>query len=178
VTAAEAIAKFLDELERWNRSINLTAATTRAELEEHVADSLQVVPWLAGASRVLDVGSGGGFPVIVAATSLRATQFVALEPTHKKHAFLRTVARELVLDNLVVLAERLEDHHDTTYDAAMSRATFDLREWLDLGLARVRSGGIVIGFEAQPRSDLPQTVERHPYELGGKTRTLITLRRP
>jgi 16S rRNA (guanine(527)-N(7))-methyltransferase RsmG len=177
VTFDEQIAWFVGELERWNRHINLTAAATRAEIEAHVADSAPVVQLLGNAQRVLDVGSGGGFPVVIAAASLPRTSFVALEPVHKKHAFLRTIARELTLGNLTVLAERLEDHHDADYDAVMSRATFDLREWHELGLARVRVGGVVIGFEAQLRNDLPPDIERHPYTLGDKTRALITLRR-
>src|ERR1051326_3842169 len=144
--------RFVDLFEKWNRSINLSAATTRAEIDEHFEDSLHVVPHLRGRARVLDVGSGGGFPVVMAAMALPDSQFTSLEPTHKKHAFLRTAARELGLSNLDARAERLEDHAAHDYDAAMSRATFDLAEWLQLGLARVVSTGIVLGFEAVPRT--------------------------
>ena len=88
---------FLDLFEKWNRSINLSAASTRTELQSHVEDSLHVVEHLRGAKRVLDVGSGGGFPVVVAAIALPDVSFTSLEPVHKKHAFLRTAARELAL---------------------------------------------------------------------------------
>jgi 16S rRNA (guanine527-N7)-methyltransferase len=167
---------FLDLFEKWNRSINLSAASTRAEVREHLDDSLHVVPLLANAKRVLDVGSGGGFPVVVAAMSLPAVSFVALEPVHKKHAFLRTCARELGLPNLDARAERLEDHPPSDYDAAMSRATFDLKEWLERGLERVVPGGFVLGFEAIPRSDLG-AVERVEYELAGKRRAIVIAKR-
>ena len=60
----------------------------------------------------------------------------------------------------------------------MSRAVFDLREWLDLGLSRVEPGGIVFGFEAVPRNDLPVDLHRHPYTHLGKTRSIVTLQRP
>lgn len=167
---------FLDLFEKWNRSINLSAASTRAELREHLDDSLHVVPLLSGLTKVLDVGSGGGFPVVVAAISLPDVRFVSLEPVHKKHAFLRTAARELGLANLDARAERLEDHADRDYAAAMSRATFDLRDWLGMGLERVVPGGIVLGFEAVPRTDLPPVV-RHEYEIAGKRRALVVARR-
>ncbi|HTR52345.1 MAG TPA: 16S rRNA (guanine(527)-N(7))-methyltransferase RsmG [Kofleriaceae bacterium] len=168
----ENLSRFVDLFEKWNRSINLSAATTRAEILEHVEDSLQVVPVLDGRRRVLDVGSGGGFPVVVAAICLPQVAFTSLEPIHKKHAFLRTAARELGLANLEPRAERIEDHLVRNYDAAMSRATFDLAEWLATGRQYVAPGGIVIGFEAVPRSDLPPVV-RHPYSVAGKDRTLV-----
>ena len=168
--------RFIDLFEKWNRSINLSAASTRAEISAHVEDSLHVVPHLRDASRVLDVGSGGGFPVVIAALALPEIQFTSLEPVHKKHAFLRTAARELALANLDARADRLEDHDDRDYDVAMSRATFDLKDWLAMGLERVRVGGLVLGFEAQTRTDL-EGVERDVYSLDGKHRAIVIKRR-
>jgi 16S rRNA (guanine527-N7)-methyltransferase len=163
---------------KWNKSINLSAARTAADLDEHITDSLALVDHLAGSTRHLDVGSGGGFPVVIAAIACPEIQFVALEPVHKKQAFLRTAARELELPNLDALAIRLDAHDVRDYDSASSRATFDLAEWLDHGLGFVRPGGIVLGFEGVTRDDLPATVERFPYELGGKTRAIVALRKP
>jgi 16S rRNA (guanine527-N7)-methyltransferase len=168
---------FLDIFEKWNRSINLSAASTRAELVEHLVDSLHVVPHLRDRSRVVDVGSGGGFPVVVAAICLPDAAFTSLEPVHKKHAFLRTAARELKLSNLDPYAQRLDDHATHDYDAAMSRATFDLVEWLAKGKSFVNDQGIVLGFEAIPRDDLPVDVERHPYALADKQRAIVIARR-
>ena len=171
------LSSFVSLFEKWNRSINLSAATTREDVVEHLVDSLHVVPHLRGASRVLDVGSGGGFPVVVAAICLPTIAFTSLEPVHKKHAFLRTAARELALPNLAAFALRIEDHETTDYDVAMSRATFDLVDWLRMGLHHVRTGGCVLGFEAVPRTDLPPEAARHPYALDGKQRSIIVLRR-
>jgi 16S rRNA (guanine527-N7)-methyltransferase len=192
--SADKLSAFLDLFEKWNRSINLSAASGRGDLIGHLNDSLHVVPHLRdlGARspsgspgdasgpaqlRVLDVGSGGGFPVVVAAICLPDVEFTSLEPVHKKHAFIKTAARELKLANLTALAERLEDHPVRDYDAAMSRATFDLREWLEAGRERVVDGGIVLGFEAVRRDDLPATVERFAYTIDGKPRTIVLLRR-
>jgi 16S rRNA (guanine527-N7)-methyltransferase len=171
---------------KWNRNINLSAARSEDDLELHIIDSLHAIPHLRSASadpsvpstsRVLDVGAGGGLPAVVAAIALPDLHVTALEPVHKKQAFLRTAARELSLKNLDPLAERLEAHVQRDYDAAMSRATFDLREWLKLGLSYVRPGGFVLGFEAAQRSNLPAGTRRSPYVLSNKTRSIVTLQR-
>ena len=73
-------------------------------------------------------------------------------------------------------AQRIEEHETRDYDAAMSRATFDLVEWLATGRQYVNDRGIVLGFEAVPRDDLPAGVERHPYALGGKQRAIVISR--
>ena len=161
---------------KWNAKINLSAASTREEIDEHIRDCLHVVPFLPASGSVIDVGSGGGLPVVVAAIELPSTQFTAIEPVHKKHAFLRTAARELDLPNLDAFARRIEDHPDRDYDAAMSRATFDLREWILRGLDLVHRNGTVLGFEAVPRDDLPLPFERHSYDLDGKRRAIIVAR--
>jgi len=165
------IIEFITLFQKWNEKINLSAASSKAEIEEHVEDSRQVAARVEG--RVLGVGSGGGFPVVVAAIERPEVSFVSLEPIHKKHAFLRTAARTLGLANLEALALRIEDHDVHDYDVAMSRATFDLLEWLSIGAGHVRDGGIVLGFEGQPRADLPP-VDRQAYEIAGKPRAIIT----
>lgn len=165
--------RFADLFAKWNKRINLSGASSRDDIEDHVCDSLHVVPFLPTSGSVLDVGAGGGLPVVIAAICLPATQFTALEPIHKKHAFLRTVARELELVNLEAHARRIEDHPVRDYDVAMSRATFDLREWILRGLELVRVGGKVVGFEATERKDLPPPFERHVYELNDKRRRAI-----
>lgn len=174
------IANYIDLLReyrslflRWNQKINLSAARTEVDLDEHLRDCEAVIPHLAAASAVIDVGSGGGLPVVVAAIALPSVRFTALEPVHKKHAFLRTAIRELALNNLEALAERHDVHPRHDYDAAMSRATFDLVEWLSIGSTLVRPGGVVLGFEGVARDDLPAAVLRVPYTLGDKQRALV-----
>ncbi|MBA3451563.1 MAG: 16S rRNA (guanine(527)-N(7))-methyltransferase RsmG [Deltaproteobacteria bacterium] len=175
---AEKLRDFNALFSKWNASINLSAARSPSDVDDHILDSLHLVPHLTELGRVIDVGSGGGFPVVVAAICCPAINFVALEPVHKKHAFLRTAARELVLVNLEAFAARVDDHDVHDYDAATSRATFDLPEWFATGLTLVRPGGRVFGFEAVPRDDLPPGFERHPYALDDKSRAIVVVRRP
>jgi 16S rRNA (guanine527-N7)-methyltransferase len=183
VSSEESLHAFTKLFLRWNRAINLSAARSEAAVHEHIIDCLHVVPHLHAADdphspSVLDVGAGGGFPAIIAAICLPQLRVTALEPLHKKLAFLRTAARELALHNLEPIAVRLADHPRRGYDASVSRATFDLPEWLRLGRAYVRPGGVVLGFEAVPRDDLPAEAQRHPYTVHGKSRAIISLRLP
>jgi 16S rRNA (guanine527-N7)-methyltransferase len=180
------LADFISLFMKWNRNINLSGARTADQIELHVVDSMHALPHLRVAAaaapntvsaRVLDVGSGGGLPSIVAAVCLPTIGITALEPVHKKVAFLRVAARELSIDNFVVRPERVEDHGTHDYDAAMSRATFDLRDWLLLGQSYVRPGGTVLGFEALPRTDLPAGTQRHSYSLEEKSRSIVVLQR-
>lgn len=172
------LSAFVTLFEKWNKSINLSAASTRAEIVEHVVDSLHVVPYLAGRNRILDVGSGGGFPVVIAAVCLPDSSFTSLEPVHKKHAFLRTAARELDLRNLDPHAIRLDQHDARDYDAAVSRATFDLVEWLAMARPYLGPNGIAVGFEAVPRPDLPPAAVRHSYTLASKQRAIVVVPPP
>jgi len=181
------LARFAALFHKWNQRINLSAARSEHELHDHIVDCLHLVPLLRAAASawppprpvpVLDVGSGGGLPAVVVAICLPDLRVTALEPVHKKHAFLRTAARELALPTLEPLAERLEAHHRCDYAAAMSRATLDLRDWLLLGLRHVGPGGVVFGFEAIPRDDLPPGTRRHPYPHLGKPRAIVALPRP
>ena len=159
------LVAYRDLLLRWNERVNLTAARTAAEVDEHVADCLRLLPHLPERGRLIDVGAGGGLPAVVIAIERPELAVTALEPTHKKHAFLRTAARELGLANLDAHAERWEDHAGRDYDAATSRATFAIDRWLDIGATFVRPGGVVLGMEGSERlSPRPPGVTRHPYD--------------
>lgn len=186
-TLEPRLADYAALFHKWNQRINLSAARSELELHDHIVDCLHLVPHLRAAASVwpvpqgvpvLDVGSGGGLPAVVAAICLPEVRVTALEPIHKKHAFLRTAARELGLPTLVPLAARIEDHTPAHYAAALSRATLDLRDWLVLGLRHVAPGGFVFGFEAIRRDDLPPDTQRHPYLHHNKPRAIVALRRP
>lgn len=169
-----SLVAYRDLLLTWNQRVNLTGARTAAEIDDHIADCLHLVEHLPVTGRLLDVGSGGGLPAVVIAIARPELEVTAIEPTHKKHAFLRTAARTLALPNLDAIAERWEDHAGRDYDVATSRATFELATWLEIGAGFVRPGGLVLGMEGRDQlAPLPAGVTRHPYEHGGKTRAIL-----
>lgn len=171
--AASTLERFVGLFETWNRRINLSAARTPDDIAQHVIDSLAVVPFLTAHRRVVDVGSGGGFPGIIASCCLPDYAFTLIEPIRKKTAFLSTAARELGLRRVTIEARRADPDLDRDYDVAMSRATFALDEWLALGQRMVRPGGIVVGMEGRDQLALGLRDTRHPYEHGDRDRAII-----
>ncbi len=170
------LVHFADELLRWNAKINLTAARTIDDALQHIADSSAIIRYIPNSSRrLVDVGSGGGLPAIVIALLRPEIEITALEPVHKKHAFLQHARRALAIPQLEARAERVEQHTGRDYDVATSRATFALASWLEIGRALVRPGGVVLGMEAVDQVELPAGATRHRYELGDRTRAIVAL---
>lgn len=175
------LVKYLTLLDKWNRVTNLVATSTtpRDLVAHHIADALALLPHLGEARTLVDVGSGGGLPGVVLAIARPVLAVTALEPVHKKHAFLATVRRELTLDNFRPLAERDDQHraHPTfqPYDLAVSRAVFALTDWLTRAAPLVRPGGRILGMEGREQHILPAGAARHPYHLGNRHRAIIEL---
>jgi 16S rRNA (guanine527-N7)-methyltransferase len=127
-SAAGQMLQLLDELLRWNRTYNLTAITDPAEgIEKHLTDSLTLLPLLTGEERLLDIGSGGGFPGLPLKIARPALSVVSVDAVAKKIAFQRHAARLLGLQDFVPLhmrAEKLPDllEYASGFDIVVSRA--------------------------------------------------------
>jgi 16S rRNA (guanine527-N7)-methyltransferase len=177
-----ALDKYLELLLLWNRRINLTAVRDPDDIrEKHFADSLALLPFIPKSARTLvDVGSGAGFPGAVLATARPDLAVTLVEANQKKSAFLQTLRRELALDNLTILAMRVEKllarPDFQPFDVAVSRATWDLPKWLEWGSKLIRPDGLVIGMEGSERHPLPEGAERLSYPLGSTTRAAILYR--
>lgn len=170
------LSRYLDLLMFWNRRINLTSVRDPADaVDRHFIDCLAAVPHVPAEARSLvDVGSGAGFPGAVIAL-LRPTLSVTLiESIHKKTAFLEALRRELPLPNVTVTTKRIEDWAPATRpDVAISRATWDLTEWLAIGRTLIAPDGRVLGMEAATQHDLPAGATRHPYAHPSGQRAIV-----
>ena len=136
MTQQDDLERFAALLRKWNAVQNLVSRETVNELwPRHIEDSLQLVPLLRERDRrIIDLGSGGGFPAIPLAIATRGSErrFTLVEPSGKKAAFLRAAARELDLPVTVlsVRAEQVDSRE--TFDLVTSRALASLRELLPL----------------------------------------------
>ena len=107
--AAEQLALHANEMLRWNRSIRLTAITDPVEVAvKHVADSLLLLRFAPFPGRILDFGSGAGYPGIPLALYLPGARVTVLEASVKKCAFLSRVRGMLRISNVDVVQARAE----------------------------------------------------------------------
>ena len=132
----DELEQFAALLRKWNAVQNLVSRETVDTLwPRHIEDSLQLMRHVRPADRrVIDLGSGGGFPAIPMAIASRGADrhFTLVEPVGRKAAFLRTVARELALP-VTVLAQRAEQIDSReTFDLVTSRALTALPALLTL----------------------------------------------
>ncbi|MSQ99353.1 MAG: 16S rRNA (guanine(527)-N(7))-methyltransferase RsmG [Xanthomonadales bacterium] len=108
----ELLLAYLDLLVHWNRSYNLTAVRDPAQMvSRHLLDSLAVLPWLEAQTpaHLLDAGTGAGLPGVPLAIMRPGMHVTLLDSAGKKIRFLRHVKRELGLDNISPVQDRLEE---------------------------------------------------------------------
>ena len=117
------LLSYLALLERWNKTYNLTAIKDPMQMvTRHLLDSLSVAPWIKG-RRLLDAGTGAGLPGIPLAVTKPGLEVTLLDSSGKKIRFLNHVRRELGLDNITIVQERLESYSaETRYQAIICRA--------------------------------------------------------
>jgi 16S rRNA (guanine527-N7)-methyltransferase len=167
----ERLLLFFDQLLTWNARINLTGASSRAELlSEHLPDSFALARLIPPSSTLADIGSGGGLPALPFAILRPDVRLTLYEARAKRAAFLRTAIRTLHLT--AVVAGRLDPATPpaSRLDAASSRATFPPEEWLPIALPLVRPGGRVIVFTATAPApaSAARLVDTVQYETGDR----------
>ena len=148
---AEALLeRYADRLLAWNRKVNLTSITAPAEVaEKHVVDSLLVLPAIAGARTLLDVGAGGGLPGVPLACARRDLAVTCCDSVTKKVAFVKAVSAELGVDVRGVAARAEGDPEREKLpraDAAVSRAFADPEIWVPLGARYLAEGGVLVAM--------------------------------
>ncbi|HEY2749344.1 MAG TPA: 16S rRNA (guanine(527)-N(7))-methyltransferase RsmG [Polyangia bacterium] len=170
------LVEYLALLQTWNRKINLTAITEpRDVVELHFLDSLAVAQLVRDRATLIDVGSGAGFPGAVLAIALPSLAITCIDAVAKKVAFLSMLKRTLA-PNLEALHRR-DDAIDRTFDAAVSRATWDPPEWVEHGARLVGASGRVIAMQTAdaPVLQAPAGFSAEPpieYVVGGARRRL------
>ncbi len=149
--------KHLEILLQENKKYNLTAITDFDEaLERHILDSIILVKlcpsYFEKSKKIVDIGSGGGFPGIPVAILFPSKNITLVESIEKKTNFLNLVKNTLRLDNIEVIKDRAENiskilSHKNCYDIAISRALGNLEKVLQFSLPFLKTGGICIAMK-------------------------------
>ena len=137
---------YLQLLLRWNEKINLTSVRDPALcVTRHFGESLYLARWVELQGRLLDIGSGAGFPGLCLKIVFPDLAVTLLEPVAKKRGFLKEVARVCGMNLVEVRRERLEDYVAggvaAAYDAATARAVGHLEELIPLAWRCLKAGG-------------------------------------
>src|SRR5512133_922308 len=148
--ALPLLERFADRLIAWNRKVNLTRITAPGEVaEKHVVDALLLLPAIAGARTLLDVGSGAGIPGVPLACVRRDLDVTCCDSVTKKIAFVKAVSAELDV-RVRGIAVRAGGDPDgerlPRADAVVSRALAEPEIWVPLGARYLAEGGVLLAM--------------------------------
>jgi 16S rRNA (guanine527-N7)-methyltransferase len=148
--ATASLCRLLDELERWNARINLTAIRDREKmLARHIFDSLAARPMLTGRT-VLDIGTGAGFPGLPLAIVEPDRHFVLVDSNNKKIRFVEHAVRQLSLDNVTAVKARAEDFAPgERFDTVIARAVAELAELVSIAGHHVGEDGVFVALKGR-----------------------------
>jgi len=163
----EQFELYYRELIEWNKKTNLTAITDYSSVQvKHFLDSLTVTLALSEEEvaspdfKIVDVGTGAGFPGVPLKILFAQPRLVLIEPTTKKTAFLNHIILRLELQNVEVLNDRAEEAarlpaYREQFDLVLSRAVALLPTLAELTLPFCRVGGRLI---AQKKGEIEQEI--------------------
>ncbi len=180
----DALRLYQQELIAWNERFNLTAITDDLGIQiRHFLDSLSCLLALEpgeqfSGKRIIDVGTGAGFPGIPLKIICPTIRLTLLEATAKKVQFLEHIVAQLGLQNVAVIHGRAEElghdpQHREQYHWAVARAVADLPVLIEYLLPLVQVSGRVI---AQKGESAPAEAQRSEWaftQLGGQLRRLV-----
>ena len=163
---------FYNMLIETNKSMNLTAITDEDEvIEKHFIDSLTILKYFENNKKVIDVGTGAGFPGIPISIMRKDLNFTLLDSLNKRILFLNEVVNTLKLDNVKNVHGRAEEfakNHREIYDYATSRAVANLSTLTEYLLPFVKIGGKCICMKGPDADNEIENAKFAIKELGGK----------
>ena len=191
-TTLDSVCVYLDELQRWSRIVNLVSVPDpQTVICKHVVDCFALASQLSFEGRLVDLGSGAGFPGLILAMLDPKQPVDLIEARRKRAHFLKAVVRRLELRNVAVYEGRAEalvqqERFRAAYRVAVSRATWNLARFLSVAQGFVEPDGWAIAMKGPGAEDelrhLPAQAgpfvlySRYDYTLpfGTESRTLLT----
>lgn len=181
-----SFARYEQELIKWNQQINLTAIDHPKKIRvKHFLDSLTCLKAMRDTpmERVIDVGTGAGFPGIPLKIIYPSMQLTLVESVGKKTAFCQHIVDVLNLEKVDILNERAEvignlPEHREKYDWALARAVASMPILMEYLLPLVQIGGRALAMKGESGPAEAHSADQGIYLLGGHLRQLIPLHLP
>lgn len=169
---ADALDRYAELLVEYNRKVNLTAITEPEGIEDrHFIDSLLLAAQPEVRGRVVDVGTGAGFPGIVLKLFRPEIELTLMEPTGKRVDFLKYACAELGIE-AEFAKERAEEaarkRWRETFDTAVARAVADLPVLAEYCLPLVKVGGMFVAMKGSSAQDEAARGAGAVKKLGGE----------
>lgn len=167
------LAKFCALLKEYNEKFNLTSIKDDEGIyEKHFADSLKGEEFFFENAKVLEIGSGGGFPSVPLKIARDDLDFTLIEATEKKCSYLKTIGKELGFENFAVINGRAEElgkkeEYREKFDIVTARAVAGLNVLCEYCLPFVKIGGIFVAYKGEAEEEIKEA-ENAIKVLGGK----------
>ena len=151
----------------YNSHTNLMSANdTKVLFEKHVFDSLAILIWDEfnpnKKQKILDVGTGGGFPSVILALFFPELEIVANDSRMKKINFIIDIKAELDIKNLKISYARIEDLEPLNCDIVISRAVGTIKNVLRLSKKHIKEGGYFIIYKSKTLEEELEQIKQMP----------------
>jgi len=180
----EQFMAYMDLLKEWNARMNLTAIEDEREIIiKHFIDSLTILPYIErGNKRLIDVGTGAGFPGIPLKIMDRSLEVTLLDSLEKRTKFLNEAIKELGLEGITAVHGRAEDfgakdNFRERFDYTAARAVAELPVLLEYCLPFVRTGGVFLAMKGSSTEEI-ESSHGALKTLGGEIEDVKTLTLP
>lgn len=170
----EQFDKYMDLLLEWNEKINLTAITEKNQIIlKHFIDSLTISKYIENNSKIIDVGTGAGFPGIPLKIYNNTLNITLLDSLNKRINFLNEVINELQLEKIQAIHSRAEDlarnnNYREKFDYAISRAVANLSTLSEYLLPYVKVNGKCICMKGPNINEEVKNSKQALKRLGGE----------
>jgi 16S rRNA (guanine527-N7)-methyltransferase len=179
------LATYEHELIEWNAKFNLTAIRDVEGIRtKHFLDSFSAVQaWKVPPSRLIDVGTGAGFPGLALKIVYPAIHLTLVESVGKKAKFCQHIVETLALEHVDVLTARAEEvgrmpAHREKYDWAIARAVASMPVLAEYLLPLVKVGGGILAQKGESAPSEAQSAKKAFTLLGGRLRQLVKVELP
>jgi 16S rRNA (guanine527-N7)-methyltransferase len=182
----KALKKYEEELLDWNTRISLTAIREPEKIRiKHFLDSFSCMCAMRDTDleRLIDVGTGAGFPGLPLRIILPDLQLTLVESVGKKADFCRHIVQSLHLEDVQILQERAEvvgqdAGHRESYDWAVARAVGNMQTLAEYLIPLVRVGGAMLAMKGESGPAEAHAAEKAFDLLGGHLRKIIPITLP